>query len=318
MPIHDLGYRTWQGPLVPQIGRFWVIAQTGVRMAWRNLWLRRMLYFSLIPALWIAALLFAYEQAQGAGKTILPQLQDLPFTENRHRVWACLLYLFFRYPQAFALLLIVGQVAPSLVAQDVRTKAFLLYFSRPLARFEYVLGKMAVVAFYLVLISALPGLVLYVLAVLLSPDLKVVLSTWDLPLRVLAASAVLIIPTTAVSLALSSLTSQTRYATFAWFAFWIVGAATYRVLHVNLLTSPHPERWNLLSMYDWLGTIEYWVFGLKDELAGLLPRVNAMGTTGFFPAPTEVLVWPAVVEMVVITLVALAVLFRRVSSPMRV
>jgi hypothetical protein len=36
------------------------------------------------------------------------------------------------------------------------------------------------------------------------------------------------------------------------------------------------------------------------------------------PAPSQVQVWPAAIEVIVITLVALAVLFRRVSSPMRI
>jgi ABC-2 type transport system permease protein len=198
----------------------------------------------------------------------------------------------------------------------VRTKAFLLYFSRPLARFEYVLGKMAVVWVYMLLISAAPALVLYVLGVLLSPDLSVVLSTWDLPLRILAATAVLMIPMAAVSLALSSLTSETRYATFGWFAFWAIGWATYLVLTTNLPASAGPQRWNLLSLYHTLGTVQYWVFGLKYELADrLLPFVSEVG---LLPSPSQVEVWPAAVEMIVITVVALAILFRRVSSPMRI
>lgn len=324
MPIHDLGYRPWQGRLVPQIGRFWVIAQTGVRLAWRNLWLRRVLLLSWLPAVHVGALLFAYEQVlaheqalvHGRPETIVPWLQQIPISESRHQVWACLLYYLFRFPQLFVMIFIVGQVAPALVAQDVRTKAFLLYFSRPLARFEYVLGKMAVVWFYLALISVAPGLLLYVLGVLLSPELSIVLVTWDLPLRVLAASAVLMVPTAAVALALSSLTPETRHATFGWFALWALGWATYALLKMNTVAAVDPQQWDFVSLYHVLGTVQYWVFGLKHELAGqplpLPPEVS------FLPAPSQVQVWPAVIEVIVITVVALAILFRRVSSPMRI
>ena len=62
MPIHDLGYRAWRGRLVPQIGRFWVISQAGIRLAWRNMWLRRMLLLSWLPVIHVGALLFVYEQ----------------------------------------------------------------------------------------------------------------------------------------------------------------------------------------------------------------------------------------------------------------
>ena len=234
---------------MPQVGRFWVIAQTGIRLAWRNAWLRRLLFFAWLPAIYMAGLLFLYEQLRAQIEaripvyTRLPWLEGVPITGDRHQVWACLMWIFFRYIQLFPILLLVGQIAPPLVARDVRTKAFLLYFSRPLARFEYVLGKMVVVWGYLVMISALPAIALYVVGVLLSPEWKVVLSTWDLPLRSVAVSAVLIFPMTAVALAFSSLTSETRYATFAWFAFWAVGWATYWILTVNI-PSTNRGRWD--------------------------------------------------------------------------
>ena len=317
MPIHDLGYRSWQGPLVPQFGRFWVIAQTGIRLAWRNAWLRRLVFFSWLPALYIAGLLFFYEQTQSGGfaREHMHWLQGIPITENRHQVWACLLWVFFRYPQIMVLLLVVGQIAPPLVAQDVRTKAFLLYFSRPMARLEYLLGKMVVVWTYLALISAVPALVLYVVGVFLSPDFRVVLTTWDLPLRIVGASIVLLIPTTSVALAFSSLTSETRYATFAWFAFWGVGWVAYATLMANLPPGSRSSQWALISMYHSLGTIEYSVFGLGHALDGLWAGMSSMS---ILPAPEHVHVWPAVLEMTIVTVVSLVILFRRISAPLRV
>ncbi len=325
MPIHDLGYRPWQGRLVPQIGRFWVISQAGIRLAWRNMWLRRMLLLSWLPVIHVGALMFVYEQflasepgqarSQPVG-TIVPWLQQIPISESRHQVWACLLWFFFRYPQLFVMIFVVGQVAPPLVSQDVRTKAFLLYFSRPLARLEYVLGKMLVVWFYLALISTVPGLLLYGLAVLLSPELSVVWSTWDLPLRVLLASVILMVPTAAIALALSSLTPETRHATFGWFAVWALGWATYLILEANTVGANSPRRWDFVSLYHTMGTLQYWVFGLKQELVGrVLPFP---GGSSFLPPPSEVHVGPAAIEVAVLTVLALAVLFRRVSSPMRI
>jgi len=319
MPIHDLGYRGWQGRLVPQFGRFWVIAQTGIRLAWRAQWLRRLLFLSWLPAVYFATLLLVYEQLlahQSFGDTVIPWLRGIPVTESRHQVWACLLWVFFRYPQGIVVILLIGQIAPPLISQDVRSKAFLLYFSRPLARFEYVLGKMAVLCVYLTLVSAVPGLVLYVLAVLVSPELSVVYSTWDLPLRILVASAVLMVPTAAVALALSSLTAESRYATFGWFAVWAIGWATYLLVRINLPSTADAQQWSLVSLYHTMGTVQYWVFGLKHELYNqVLPLVSNIGLV---PSPHQVHVWPAVVELTIVTLVALAIVFRRVSSPMRV
>ena len=64
-------------------------------------------------------------------------------------MWSWLLYTFLRYPQGGIMVLMVGIIAPPLISQDVRSRAFLLYFSRPLARWQYALGKLATVWFYL-------------------------------------------------------------------------------------------------------------------------------------------------------------------------
>ncbi len=107
------------------------------------------------------------------------------------------------------MVMLVGLIAPGQIAKDVQSKAFLLYFSRPLSRIEYISGKFLVLGGYLFLISAVPALTLYVLAILLSPpEMAVIGSTWDLPFRILLASVVLILPTVALALAFSSMTSK--------------------------------------------------------------------------------------------------------------
>jgi hypothetical protein len=152
-----------------------------------------------------------------------------------------------------------------------------------------------------------------VLGVFLSPpDVPVVWHTWDLPLRILAASAVLMIPTTALALALSSLTSEIRYATFAWFAIWAVGWVTYAIVNASMPPGARTpgqavfvDRMTLASFYHTLGRVQHWVFGLETSLPDASAASINMTAT-------------AAIEMAAITLVSLAVLFRRVSSPMRI
>ncbi len=313
MPIHDLGYRKWQGRLMPEAMRFWVIAQTGIALAWRSRWLRRLLLVAWLPALYMGGALFVFEQALANPDQIgmaLGVVAGFPGTETlqqallagdpavaRHEAWAWLLLMFFRYPQGLLMALVVGLIAPPLVARDVHTRAFLLYFSRPLTRVEYILGKLAVVFAYVVMVTTLPALSLYLVGVLLSePDVAVVASTWDLPLRILAASVVLTIPTTALALAYSSLTTKTFYAGFAWFATWLLGMVAYLVLTTSI-DGDVSERWVLLSLYHSLGRVQHWVFGVELTFSDVFP--SAMLLTG-------------------VTVVSLVVLFRRVSSPMRI
>lgn len=247
MPIHDLGYRAWPGEYVSSRLRFWVIASGGIRVVSRNTWVRRMLLAAWLPTIGLAGVIFGYErllenrsvaltssELRGTligelghdlqdGDVVVESLLKADLREGRHQMWSWLLSTFLRLPQAVMAMLVIGMIAPPLIARDVRTRAFLLYFSRPIGRLEYVLGKMLVIAAYLTFITTAPALGCYFFGVALSSDLSVLADTWDLPLRIVVASLIFIIPSVSVALMFSSLTSESRFAAFAWFAFWGLG-----------------------------------------------------------------------------------------------
>lgn len=320
MAIHDVGYRTWQGILASPWTRWTVITKAGVRRAWQSSWLKRMMFFAWLPAIFFALGFFLWEQSllnrdmlRMLDRPMRHQIQELDlkgFSAGlqiedervaRHSVWSWLLYFFFRYPQGGIMVLMVGIIAPPLISQDVRSRAFLLYFSRPIARWQYALGKLATVWFYLLMISAAPALLLYVLGVFMSPSVQVISDTWDLPLRIVAASAVLMVPTASLALCLSSLTEESRYAGFSWFAVWILGWFTYAVMtavelgHTAEPDSTTLEKWAPVSLYHTFGEVQGWVFGF---------------------APFAQIKYAALL-LAVITVVSTAVLFRSISAPLR-
>ena len=129
---------------------------------------------------------------------------------------------------------------------------------------------------------------LYVLGVLLSPDLTVVFDTWQLPLRILLASLVLMLPTTFLALFFSSLTTESRYAGFAWFAVWGLGWAAHESL---------PKEWNMVSMYHMLGHVQEWAFGLPTN-------INDVSSAATF--------------LLIVTVMPFIVLLSRVAAPMRI
>jgi hypothetical protein len=326
--VHRLGYRGWSGRLAPGWTRWTVISAIGFRRAWTSMWVRRILLLAWLPAVWFGIGFFLWEQAAlypEWRQSLQPMLNNMPpspefqnirdavrsgnLEDGRHTVWAWLLHAFFRYPQGVLMVLIVGVIAPPLISQDIRSRAFLLYFSRPLIRSEYVLGKLAGVWAYLFLISTAPALALYALGVLLSPNLSVFTATWDLPLRILAASLVLMLPTSLLALGLSSLTQESRYAGFAWFALWILGWFTYaavtsieainaqqRAFNQRMPVEIEDSAWTHLSLYHTLGRVQRWVFGLSDFQ-------DVRGSMAILAG---------------VTLLSLAVLYRRISAPMRI
>lgn len=328
--VNNLGYRGWSDRTSPGWMRWIVITLVGVRRAWLSRWVRRMLIFGWLPAVGFGIGFFIWEQAalypdyrpmlqpfvQGLPQTpevdvIREALRTNNFEDGRHAMWAWLLQSFFRYPQGVLMVLMVGMIAPPLISQDIRSRAFLLYFSRPLIRTEYLLGKLACLWAYLSMVSTMPALSLYIIGVLLSPSLDVVYATWDLPLRIVLASVLLMVPTSMLALCFSSLTQESRYAGFAWFAVWILGWFTYiavaaaeaqRAFHgrnpndPDLALAIEKNPWTNLSLYHVLGRAQRWVFGFADLNDVVVPLIILAS----------------------VTIVSWAVLFRRISAPMRV
>ena len=247
MPLQDVGYRQWNKKRCGPSTTIWVIALTGIRLAWESRWLRRMVFFAWSPALIFAASFFAFEQAVDEGRltslgtaaqrgrnldgvgmlgTVLADALggndgDVDVQTTRHLVWTRLLLAFMRAPQAMLLAAVLGLVAPTLISRDLRAKAWLIYFTRPVGRAEYILGKSLILFLLVLVITMLPALALWFTGVLVSPSVSVAFETWDLPIRIIAASLILAIPTVFLALAYSSLTAESRIASFAWFATWV-------------------------------------------------------------------------------------------------
>ena len=273
MPLHDVGYRPWTGDRLGSFSTVGVIATTGIRLAWTSNWLRRLVFFAWSPALVFATSFFAFEQAIDEGRlsnmreaaragrnldgvgmlgTVLADTLAPPrrpaadehdpgkpvdprvdIASTRRIVWSRLLLAFMRVPQAVLLAVIIGLIAPALISRDLRAKAWLVYFTRPVGRMEYILGKATILAALVAAITVLPAVCLWLMGVLVSPSVWVAVDTWDLPLKAIAASVVLAVPMVLLALAYSSLTAESRIASFAWFATW----AACWVAHASLTTA---------------------------------------------------------------------------------
>jgi hypothetical protein len=363
MPLHDVGYRGWHGSPRPG-GAAGVIASTGIRLAWKSRWLRRVILFAWSPALVFAGGFFAFEQAVdegalAAGRAAAGRLDGFGMLgsllseslggslddpeQARRTVWSRLLLAFMRAPQAVLLALVVGLVAPRLIAGDLRAKAWLVYFTRPVSRGDYILGKVAVLAAIVSLVTFLPALALWAIGVLVSPSIQVAVATWDLPLRILAAAAVVTIPTVLLALAYSAITAETRIATFAWFATWVACWITHGALTgADLVAQARPgspivpgAAVDRDDAFDDGPAVEFQrprgrrPLGWFARAAGIDHTVDRWAWLSPFHAQGVVQAWvfgieqrfhavlPSLVSLVVVAGVSLVVLFLRVDAPAR-
>ena len=118
MPVHDLGFRPWQGKRTPAILRPYFVARSGISLVWRRRWLRLMLILAWLPIIFPAAGIFIFEYSttqkdmqRGVawmlqGPLGRPELAQAAITDPdviRHEVWSTLILAFFRYPQLTAM-----------------------------------------------------------------------------------------------------------------------------------------------------------------------------------------------------------------------
>ena len=374
MPIHDLGYRAWPGRYTSNRFRLWVIASSGVRVVGRNTWVRRVLLAAWLPTIGLAGVMFGYERllenrevvptSAEARSSVLGQLGDelqdgdvvvealmkQDLQEGRHLMWSWLLSTFLRVPQAVMAMLVIGMIAPPLIARDVRTRAFLIYFSKPIGRIEYIVGKMIIVSTYLLFITTVPALGCYLFGVALSSDLSVLADTWDLPFRIVLASLIFIIPAASVALMFSSLTSESRFAAFAWFAFWGLGFIAWNVTYgvmsdearrtaaaqqVNQRSHLESQQWRheeMLRTAQALGFADHDQRQIEARIAQAREEIakHPMSLVSLYDTLVRLQRWvfgletqwsaivPSMIVTVTVTLFAWIVLFRNVSAPLRV
>jgi ABC-type transport system involved in multi-copper enzyme maturation permease subunit len=243
MPVFDQGYQHWNGQLSGHTWRWLTIARQGVRVALQNLFLRFFTLMAMFPALLLVAVLVLWgllEQNADFAKPLLmffhfpPEMVNNPGT-FRGIAWTLAFHFFFKV-QLFTAMILVLMVGPGLISQDLRFNAIPLYFSRPLLRWDYFLGKLGVIGFFLMLVAVIPALVGYVLGVLLSFKFAVLYDTWHLVPASIAYGLVIVVSAGTLMLALSSLSRSSRYVAAFWMGLWII-----TMLVASVLSGLHAE-----------------------------------------------------------------------------
>src|SRR5438105_8821491 len=193
MPIFDQGYQHWEGKLSGHAWRWLTITRQGARAQFKNRWVRGVMILAWIPALILAVFMILWglleQKANAAFLETLVHMFDLPAAiqtapkDYRGPVWTVAYEYFFRVELyiSMGLVLLVG---PGLISRDLRFNAMPLYFSKPLRRFDYFVGKLAVIGVCLGAVVVVPALIAYLLGVCFSLDVSIVSAT----IRIVAAS----------------------------------------------------------------------------------------------------------------------------------
>ncbi|MFE9404458.1 ABC transporter permease [Streptomyces sp. NPDC006530] len=152
--IHNIGYRTYEGP---RLGRAYArrsLFSQSLRGAYG---LGRSAKSKVLPMVLFAVM--CVPAAIMVAVTVATKLNDLPVQYTRYAIFL----------QAVIGLFIAAQ-APQTVSRDLRFKTVPLYFSRPIEHVDYVLAKVAAMASALFILTGAPLVVLYIGALLAKLD----------------------------------------------------------------------------------------------------------------------------------------------------
>jgi ABC-type transport system involved in multi-copper enzyme maturation permease subunit len=203
--IRDRGYFHWDGTFVDRRWPWWPITRQGLRLAFRMKFFKFFFAGSLVPAFIFLAGVYISERLGDFQKMIRGQGAFLVINPSWFKTY---------YTVEFLLLCIVLLMLFSgagLIADDVRHNALQLYFARPLRKVDYFLGKAAVLWFFLLILTLVPGLLFILFKLIFAGSFAFLRSYPWLPFAVLAQSLVMTVFFSLYTLLLSSLSANRRY-----------------------------------------------------------------------------------------------------------
>jgi ABC-2 type transport system permease protein len=229
MPIFDQGYQHWQGTLSGHGWRWLAVARHGVRVGMQNRFMRIVILLAWIPALMLAGVICVWGLVEQKTAWAIQFLSGLlpvrEFLDNptafRMTMWT-LCFHFFINVEMFFVMVLVLMVGPGLISQDLRYNALPLYFSRPVRRTDYFLGKLGVIGFFLALVAVVPAIAAWFLGVLFSLDMNIIFDTGRILVGVIFYGVVVTLSAGLLMLALSSLSRNSRYVGAIWAGMWIL------------------------------------------------------------------------------------------------
>ena len=214
-PVHDQSYRRYGGTRQP-VGQAWaVILRTGVRAL-----VGRKLFIGLLIVAWLP---FLVRSIQIYLVAAYPQANSFLPIDMR-------LFQRFIEFQALPAFFITVYVGAGLIASDRRARALQVYLSKPLLRTEYIAGKLGILLFYLALTTVVPSLLLIVMQVILSGSFTFVRENPSLVPAVFVASMIRVIVPAFAMVALSALSTSTRYVAIMYAGLLFFSEAIYNVL----------------------------------------------------------------------------------------
>jgi ABC-type transport system involved in multi-copper enzyme maturation permease subunit len=227
MTIRAKGYSHWDGELRDRRLSWWPITRLGLRLAFKKKGFKFLYFGAFVPALVFLVGIYISERIGDFRYMVRGSSQLLEVNPAFFKTYFTSDFLLFM----MVMLMVVG--GAGLIADDLRHNALQLYFSRPLEKRDYLLGKASALVVFLLTLTLAPGLAFVLFKLLFSGSFRFLVSYPWIPLSVVADSIVVTVFFCLYTLFLSSVSKNRRYVAILLFAVYLLSDVLFGVFYSN-------------------------------------------------------------------------------------
>ncbi|MFB0566782.1 MAG: ABC transporter permease [Candidatus Aminicenantaceae bacterium] len=225
MTIKEKGYTHWKGGLEDKKLPWFPITRFGIKSTFKKKFFKIFFFGSLIPALIFLIGIYISERLEDFSSMIQRPEQLLnidPGYFNSYFTGSFLLFM---------MVMILIFCGAGLISDDLKHKSLQLYFSRPIKKSHYFLGKASVIFFFLFMVTLVPGLIFIIMKLIFSGSFKFLASYPFLPLSVVGYSFLVTGFFSLYTLFLSSLSKNRRYVAILIFSVYLFSDILFGIFY---------------------------------------------------------------------------------------
>lgn len=253
MTIKEKGYTHWDGKLSERRFPWWPISRYGIQLTFKKKHFKLLFMASFLPAVFFLAGIYISERLQDFKFMVRDSAPFLKVDPKYFKTY------FTNDGLLFMLVIIMIFCGAGLISDDLKHNSLQLYFSRPIKKKDYFIGKTAVIVFFLSLLTLVPGLVFFIMKLVFSGSFKFFLAYPWLPVSIIGYSLILTAFFSFYTLLLSSINKNRRYVSILIFIVYLFSDIFYGIFSGYF----HSQYFSLVSLRANLQQVGAVIFNQK-------------------------------------------------------
>jgi len=255
--VREKGYYHWDGQLVERRFPWAPITRTGIRLAFKKKGFRFLFAGAFLPSVVFLGLIYASEHLEDFKFMTRGSQQFITINAGSFKTY------FTLPPFLFIMILMLVFAGAGLIADDLKHNSLQIYFSRPLRKKDYLLGKMAVVFFFILIVTLVPGVIVLAFKLIFDGSFKFFLDIPWLILSIIGYSALLAVFFGFYTLLLSALSKNSRYVMILIFMVYLFSDVLFGILF-SIFRTPYMALFSIRANLQQVGAF---IFAQKLPVA---------------------------------------------------